>query len=37
MHKMLAQNYNMLNYIEGGTTLIFCTFDKTQYLWRYSA
>ena len=27
----------MLNYVEGGTTLLFSTFDKTQYLWRYSA
>ena len=25
----------MVNPIEGGTTFIFSTFDKTQYLWSY--
>ena len=29
MQKILDKNYTMLNYIEGGTTLLFCTFDKT--------
>ena len=30
MQKICAKNYTVLNYIEGGTTLLFCTFDKTQ-------
>ena len=25
----------MVNYIEGRTTLLFSTFAKNQYLWRY--
>ena len=33
--KNFNENYTMVNYIEGGTTLLFSTFDKTQYLWRY--
>ena len=28
--KNFSKNYTMLNYIEGETTLLFCTFDKTQ-------
>ena len=35
--KILDKNHTMLNFIEGGTTLLFCSFDKTQYLWRYRA
>ena len=25
----------MVNFIEGGTTLLFSTFDKTQSVWSY--
>ena len=35
MQKILAKNYTMVNCIEGGTTLLFSTFDKNQLLWRY--
>ena len=26
----------MVNFIEGGTTFLFSTFDKTQAVWSYS-
>ena len=35
MQKFLAKNYTMINLVEGGTTLLFTTFSKNQWLWRY--
>ena len=30
------KTYTMVKFIEGGTTFLFRTFDKTQSVWSYS-